>query len=406
MERSDFVRIEIPDFVSALIDRLKAFGEEAYIVGGGLRDSLLGKAPSDYDMTTSALPERMLEIFSDFRVIKTGLKHGTLTVLSDGRPVEITTFRIDGGYTDSRHPDSVSFTRCLSEDLARRDFTVNAMAYNEKIGLVDKFGGIEDLRNGIIRAVGEPHKRFTEDALRIMRAFRFSAQLGFKIEEETLVAARECRGGLDNIAKERIFSELLKLLHSPHSADALALMRDNGILRYILGDYCPSERIFSLICKLPDTDEARLGILLYEADENRRREILCSLKCSNRQRSGAMAVAVGAAASLSSRAEISRFLAKYGRDASDALCASVLLGNSDSSVLSLAEENDAPRVISDLAVGGKDMETLGLRGKEIGEMLSFLLDIAIDDPSKNNKESLLQIAAYENNRKKDRNKNA
>jgi hypothetical protein len=183
-------------------------------------------------------------------------------------------------------------------------------------------------------------------------------------------------------------------------------MRDNGILRYILGDYCPSERIFSLICKLSDTDEARLGMLLYEADERQRREILSSLKCSNRQRSGAMAVAVGAAASLSSRAEISRFLAKYGRDASDALCASVLLGNSDSSVLSLAEENDAPRVISDLAVGGKDMEALGLRGKEIGEMLSFLLDIAIDDPSKNNKESLLQIAAYENNRKKDRNKNA
>ena len=406
MERSDFVRIETPGFVAALIDRLKSFDEEAYIVGGGLRDSLLGKTPSDYDMTTSALPEKMLEIFSDFRVIKTGLKHGTLTVLSDGRPVEITTFRIDGGYTDSRHPDSVSFTRCLSEDLARRDFTVNAMAYSEKTGLVDKFGGIDDLRNGIIRAVGEPHKRFTEDALRIMRAFRFSAQLGFKIEEETLLAAHECRDGLDNIAKERIFSELLKLLHSPHSADALRLMRDNSILRYILGDYCPSERIFPLICKLPDTDEARLGMLLYEADERQRREILSSLKCSNRQRSGAMAVAVGASASLSSRADVSRFLAKYGRDASDALCASVLLGNSDSSVLSLAEGNDAPRAISDLAVGGKDMETLGLCGKEIGEMLSFLLDIAIDEPSKNNKESLLRIAESEKNKIKDRNKNA
>ena len=400
------MRIEIPDFVAVLIDRLESFGEEAYIVGGGLRDSLLGKTPSDYDMTTSALPEKMLEIFSDFRVIKTGLKHGTLTVLSDGRPVEITTFRIDGGYTDSRHPDSVSFTRCLSEDLARRDFTVNAMAYNERTGLVDKFGGIDDLRNGIIRAVGEPHRRFTEDALRIMRAFRFSAQLGFKIEDKTLDAARECRDGLDNIAKERIFSELLKLLHSPYPEDALRLMRDNGILRHILGDYCPSERIFPLICKLPDTDEARLGMLLFEAEESRRREILCSLKCSNRQRSGAMAVAAGAAVSLSSRTEVSRFLAKYGRDASDALCASVLLGNSDSAVLSLAEGNDSPRVISDLAVGGKDMEALGLRGKEIGEMLSFLLDIAIDEPQKNNRESLLKIAADENNRKKDMNKNA
>ena len=400
------MRIEIPAFVAVLIDRLEVFGEEAYIVGGGLRDSLLGKTPSDYDMTTSALPEKMLEIFSDFRVIKTGLKHGTLTVLSDGRPVEITTFRIDGGYTDSRHPDSVSFTRCLSEDLARRDFTVNAMAYNERTGLVDKFGGIDDMHNGIIKAVGEPQKRFSEDALRIMRAFRFSAQLGFKIEEETLIAARECRDGLDNIAKERIFSELLKLLHSPHTVDVLGLMRDNGILRYILGDYCPSERILSLISRMPDTDEARLGMLLYEADEKQMREILNSLKCSNRQRIGAMAVAAGAAVSLSTRAEVSRFIAKYGRDASDALCASVLLGNSDDDVLRLAESNGAPTGIGDLAAGGNDMAAIGLCGKEIGEMLALLLDVAIDEPSKNNRETLLQIAESEKNKIKDRNKNA
>ena len=400
------MRIEIPEFVSVLVERLEECGEEAYIVGGGLRDSLLGKAPSDYDMTTSALPERMIEIFSDFRVIKTGLRHGTLTVLSDGRPVEITTFRIDGGYTDSRHPDSVSFTRCLSEDLARRDFTVNAMAYNERVGLVDEFRGISDLHDGVIRAVGEPHRRFSEDALRIMRAFRFSAQLGFKIEEKTLAAASKCREGLSNIARERIFSELLKLLHSPCSADALKQMRESGVMRYILGDYCPSERIFSLISSMPDTDEARLGILLFEAEESQRREILLSLKCSNRQKSGALAVSEGAAAKLETRADVSRFLAKYGRDASDALCASVLLGNSDESVFSLADKNNAPRGIGDLAVGGGDMVAIGLRGKEIGDMLSLLLGIAIDEPECNTRESLLKIADSEKKKIKDRNKDA
>ena len=341
--------------------QLEAQEKETYETLGAMYEEY---HPSDYDMTTSALPERMIEIFSDFRVIKTGLKHGTLTVLSDGRPVEITTFRIDGGYTDSRHPDSVSFTRCLSEDLARRDFTVNAMAYNERVGLVDEFRGISDLHDGVIRAVGEPHRRFSEDALRIMRAFRFSAQLGFKIEEKTLAAASECREGLSNIARERIFSELLKLLHSPHSADALKQMRESGVMRYVLGDYCPSERIFSLISSMPDTDEARLGMLLFEAEEIGRREILLSLKCSNRQKSGALAVAEGAAAKLETRADVSRFLAEYGRDASDALCASVLLGNSDESVFSLADKNNAPRAIGDLAVGGGDMVAIAKTRQE------------------------------------------
>jgi hypothetical protein len=183
-------------------------------------------------------------------------------------------------------------------------------------------------------------------------------------------------------------------------------MRESGVMRYILGDYCPSERIFSLISRMPDTDEARLGLLLFEAEESRRREILLSLKCSNRQRSGALAVAEGAAVSLSTRAEVSRFLAKYGRDASDALCASVLLGNSDESVFSLAEQNDAPRGIGDLAVGGGDMVAIGLRGKEIGEMLSLLLEIAIEIPECNTKERLLEIADSEKKKIKDRNKDA
>ena len=166
----------IPDYVKCVFDTLQQNGREGYLVGGSLRDILRGIAPNDFDMTTNATPDEMLQIFQGWRVIPTGLKHGTVTVLSDGHPIEITTHRTDGTYSDSRHPDEVTFTTSLAEDLARRDFTVNAMAFCEKTGLVDLFGGIADLQNGILRAVGEPEKRFSEDALRILRCYRFAAQ--------------------------------------------------------------------------------------------------------------------------------------------------------------------------------------------------------------------------------------
>ena len=399
-------KISIPENAQRLIRLLGEQGHTAYVVGGCVRDSLMGRVPHDWDICTSATPQQMLEIFKGIRVIETGLKHGTVTAVIDGEQYECTVYRIDGEYTDNRRPDNVTFTDDITEDLKRRDFTVNAMAYNCTDGLADPFDGIGDIERRIIKCVGSPAERFNEDALRIMRAFRFSAQLGFKIEEKTLAAASECREGLSNIARERIFSELLKLLHSPCSADALKQMRESGVMRYILGDYCPSERIFSLISSMPDTDEARLGMLLFEAEESQRREMLLSLKCSNRQKSGALAVAEGAAAKLETRADVSRFLAKYGRDASDALCASVLLGNSDESVFSLADKNNAPRGIGDLAVGGGDMVAIGLRGKEIGDMLALLLEIAIESPECNTKERLLKIADSEKKKIKDRNKDA
>ena len=386
------MEIKVPEYVEQLIERLEANGKEAYIVGGSLRDTLLGKSPSDYDMTTSALPTEMLEIFSDYRVIETGLKHGTLTVISQGRPVEITTFRIDGGYTDSRHPDSVSFTRSLSKDLERRDFTVNAMAYNRSVGLVDIFGGESDLERKIIRAVGEPRRRFEEDALRIMRAFRFSAQLGFEIENDTLACAIECREGLSNIAIERIFSELLRLLLSPYPQIPLMLMKRGGILKYMLGEYLPSDRLISLVSSAPLSDTARLGLLLCEAAPEAQSEILTALKCSNRQRSGALAVARGGCESPAREADVSRFISKYGENAENALRVSVLLGNSREEVLALARTNSAPRSIKELAVDGADLALLGFEGREIGRMLARLLDLSLDDPSINSKEELLRIA--------------
>ena len=178
-------KMKIPDYVRAVMDVLSHNGFEVYAVGGCVRDSLLLKEPHDFDLTTSANPQQMKEAFCGFSVIETGISHGTLTVRSGGQNVEVTTFRTDGKYTDHRRPDSVSFTTSLKEDLSRRDFTVNALAYNDERGLVDLFGGQDDLEKRIVRCVGEPDRRFEEDALRILRALRFSAKLGFSIEQKT-----------------------------------------------------------------------------------------------------------------------------------------------------------------------------------------------------------------------------
>lgn len=208
------MRIELPPKVNRIISTLKEHGFEAYAVGGCVRDSILGRKPQDWDITTSATPEETKQLFR--RTIDTGIEHGTVTVLLEKEGFEVTTYRLDGEYQDCRHPKEVQFTRSLKEDLLRRDFTINAMAYNETDGLVDLFGGIQDLDAGIIRCVGCARERFGEDALRILRAVRFAAQLGFTIEGETRRAVRELAGNLSKISAERIQTELIKLLTSPN----------------------------------------------------------------------------------------------------------------------------------------------------------------------------------------------
>ena len=204
--------ITIPEHALTVVERLERYGYEAYVVGGCVRDSLLGRSPKDWDVCTNALPEEVLRVFRRFHVIKTGLQHGTVTVMVSRQPVEVTTFRIDGAYTDNRHPDSVNFVSRVEEDLARRDFTINAMAYNPTRGLVDAFGGQEDLRAGIIRCVGEPDARFNEDGLRILRALRFAARYNFGIETETAFSIHRNRHLLENVSVERIFAELKGIL--------------------------------------------------------------------------------------------------------------------------------------------------------------------------------------------------
>lgn len=224
-------QIHLPDKVRSIITKLESAGYEAYAVGGCVRDSLLGRTPSDWDVTTSAKPQQVKEIFR--HTIDTGIRHGTVTVMLDREGFEVTTYRIDGKYEDSRHPKEVVFTANLIEDLRRRDFTINAFAYNDRGGVVDAFGGMEDLKKGIIRCVGEASERFGEDALRMLRAVRFSAQLGFSIAGETKAAIRELAPSLANISAERIQAELVKLLLSDnpdYMRDVYAL----GITRVVL----------------------------------------------------------------------------------------------------------------------------------------------------------------------------
>lgn len=226
--------IRLPEKVKYIIDTIMEAGYEAYAVGGCIRDSILGRVPDDWDITTSASPYQVKELFS--RTLDTGLKHGTVTVMLDKEGFEVTTYRIDGEYEDSRHPKEVIFTSNLTEDLKRRDFTINAMAYNEKNGLIDVFDGMEDIKKKVIRCVGNPIERFTEDALRMMRAVRFSAQLGYEIEKETASAMKVLAPTLSKISAERIASELVKLVTSPNP-DFLRIAYETGITAVIMPEF-------------------------------------------------------------------------------------------------------------------------------------------------------------------------
>lgn len=228
------MKIQLPDKVNQIIHTLQQHGYEAYAVGGCVRDSILGRIPDDWDITTSATPEETKSLFP--RTFDTGIEHGTITVLIEREAFEVTTYRVDGKYEDSRHPSEVTFTRSLSEDLLRRDFTINAMAYNDKEGLVDIFGGLSDLECKIIRCVGNARERFGEDALRILRAVRFAAQLGFEIEKETQEGIRELAPTLANISAERIQVELVKMLVSPNPG-LLKMAYELGITKVILPEF-------------------------------------------------------------------------------------------------------------------------------------------------------------------------
>ena len=381
--------IRIPYYAAAVLDALHAGGHEAYVVGGCVRDALMGRKPNDWDVTTSALPERTMEIFDGLRGFKTyptGIKHGTITVLSKGERIETTTFRIDGEYTDCRRPDHVDFTDSLKEDLARRDFTMNAIAYSAEAGICDPYGGEADIRAGIIRCVGDPYKRFSEDALRIMRAVRFAAVLGFAIDPQTAKAALELRCQLVHVAWERIHVELEKLLEGPHAARVIREF--SPIFCEIIPELAGRdiERIAALVEKLHGATKPMLLAALFseggDADAALRR-----LRFSKQTMTRTLKILAHYKTPLSDKPSVRRFCRDAGMDfAEEIICFGMIYGTMDLAALKMAGEirNDGDCIsLNTLKINGKILGSIGVPPKEIGRTLEWLLGCVMDDKFEN-----------------------
>ncbi len=366
-----------------IINMLNLSGYEAYAVGGAVRDMILNRTSDDWDITTSATPDQTKKVFSEYSLIETGIKHGTVGVVIDKKVYEVTTYRTENDYTDSRHPDSVTFVRDLEADLARRDFTVNAIAYSKEKGFVDPFGGISDIERGIIRTVGNPFDRFSEDALRILRAIRFSSVLGFEIEENTSSALFKLSNTLNKVSPERIFTELKKLLMGKNAQTVID--KYSNVLKCIV----PINGITQNISKLPLDFSMRLTCLCSETVI----EALEFLRADNKTKHECL-VMVNSTPMPDDRVALKRYISNLGRK--DATLVTTyrraLYGEDKNNVSGKLLTSDECMFISDLAVDGNDVSKLGFKGKSIGEVLDKLLDCVIEGKAENNKESLLAIA--------------
>lgn len=411
------MRLTLPKPVEAALSRLENAGFSAYAVGGCVRDHMLGFTPHDYDICTSATPERMQEVFKGERTIETGLKHGTLTVLLFGMPLEITTFRVDGAYSDGRHPDSVRFTARVEDDLSRRDFTINAMAYSPKAGLVDPFGGQEDCRRGVIRCVGNPVERFGEDALRILRALRFSARLGFPVEEATARAIREGRTQLCHVSRERIAVELSGLLQGRDASGVLRQFPE--VIEAVLPDLQPLTAGEQWETTLLAVDAASKDLYLRWAAFLR----LCGTDAED---SGRLALSMLRGLKMSTKImdTVTELVQWQNADLRPETMQEMLMRIGPEQLgqlillrqaMRIAEQKESPDAIArdtetlkeklkallaenacytlaQLAVNGKDMAALGLRGPAIGETLHALLLQVARGQLPNDREALLDAA--------------
>lgn len=415
--------IRIPEAAGEIIRRLEEHGYEAYLVGGCVRDMLLGRQPEDWDITTSALPAQVKSVFR--RTVDTGIQHGTVTVLMGKEGYEVTTYRVDGEYRDGRHPSSVTFTPDLTEDLKRRDFTINAMAYSSRTGFVDRFGGVEDLRAGVIRCVGEPKDRFDEDALRILRAIRFSAQLGFQIEERTWEAVKAAASHIHQVSRERVQVELTKLLLSPHP-DYLRLVREAGISPWVSERFDQICRRFArreeeaggrcacLTVQVPPVKHLRWASFLRLGSPEEAVEILRGLKLDNatiyqvKTLVGWLRRPIGGALEEGeSKYAIRRAMSQMEPELFDDLLKLKLCLDGGAEVPEsfgellrtryLVEEirTDGDCIsLKQLAVTGYDMISAGVTpGRAVGEMLHRLLELVLEEPSRNTREYLLNFVA-------------
>lgn len=392
------VRIQLPYEVEWVIGKIREAGYEAFAVGGCVRDTLLGRTPEDWDVTTSARPEAVKAIFE--RTVDTGLQHGTVTVLKNRKGYEVTTYRIDGEYHDGRHPDSVEFTPNLLEDLKRRDFTINAMAYSHETGIVDEFGGMEDLKAGIVRCVGRPEDRFTEDALRLLRALRFSAQLGFEIEESTYAAIKTIAPNLAKVSKERVQAELTKLLLSAHP-ERILLLKETGLSAQIVPgfDAVFAPALFSKLSRLPAEKSLRWAGFLLCQSAKQAEAVLKGLKMDNETIGSVSRMIEGAKETLPlEKPAVRRAMSRYTPyQLEGALKLKELMGSQDAGeIRRLREEiiRDGDCVsLKDLAVKGRDLLEAGVeRGPMVGEILNHLFDLVLLYPEKNDRELLLKEA--------------
>lgn len=388
------MNFQIPTDVLLILDRLESRGFSADIVGGSVRDLLLGRSPDDYDITTTALPEEIKAAFADLRTIDTGIKHGTVGILLGGKVYETTTYRVDGEYKDARHPESVSFTRDIVEDLARRDFTINSMAYSPKNGLTDPFHGQVDLANGIIRAVGDPMLRFSEDALRILRGIRFAATFGFEIEPMTATALREKASLLSSVSAERIYVELRKTFDKPHSYgvvkeyDDVLLCVMAGLRSLVLPEKTAYDRADYL---------SRILSIFYLSSENPAQAFdtfATTLKTDShfRKLGGQVLSAVGRY-DLTDSLGLTKCLRDNGDEATLGLInlEKALGHKADSDLLSRLLDSGVCYRISDLKVGGADMKNIGLTGPKIGQSLDNLLTAVIEGRVENERDALIQF---------------
>ena len=383
-----------------IMKRLNENGFSAYVVGGSVRDFLRGVPPSDYDMTTDASPEEMCSIFSDVKTVKTGLKHGTLTIIVDSLPYEVTTFRKDGDYTDNRHPDSVTFTKSLSADLARRDFTMNAIAYSSDTGFVDLYLGAEDIKAGLVRAVGDAEVRFSEDALRILRGIRFASVLNYRVEKCTADATHKLSHLLKNVSAERIFTEWKKLISGDGAYEIITEYKD--VISVFIPEIAESllpERDAFLALDAP-LRELSLFFLLDDAKEKYTTAMKRLKSDTNRREFGALVLS-GKDVSLSDTRDMGLALLRLGEDATRALIAlkNAYFGGGENmwelfNALTSRESHVCYR-LSELKINGEDLRALGYSGKQIGRALDFALTSTATGAVENEREALLSLVQGE-----------
>ncbi len=388
----ELVQMELPPEVEKIIKRLNSSGFEAYAVGGCVRDSLLGRIPDDWDITTPAQPKQVKELFH--RTIDTGIQHGTVTVMAGSGQYEVTTYRIDGEYPDGRHPAQVSFTSELLEDLKRRDFTINAMAYSHETGIVDAFDGMKDLRAGRIRCVGNPLERFEEDALRILRAIRFSAQLGFIIEEKTYEAISQIAPRIALVSKERIQAELTKILCSQHP-EKIREVFATGIHKYISPAFAglPWKEV-RISSDLSSEKYIRWAAFLGQSGPETAVEVLKALKMDNDTIRKVQTLAAWTGRHLNvQESEVRRGMSAMPPEVWDALIQLNGYGCEIQALTNQIRSRGDCLDLKHLAVSGQDLAAAGIpAGKEMGRLLNLLLDLVLEDPNKNHKDILLEIA--------------